>query len=194
MTIMSSSNQLSHQDSTSFNDQVTTNTDSLTIFDPIRYKILASTPEEKVRQELITCLVEELHYPPSLIIVEKGLKTLFPLLSRKEIRLPRRRPDLLVITPATYTDAEGKTYNLGEPRPLLLIECKARVINQQTLNQLLSYNYIIGSPCISVVCYKKQQTGFLNPKTHTLDFYPGLPCYSQLISYYLTLNSVQPIN
>lgn len=191
---MSSSNLPSPLDSISSNEQTSTNENSLTIFDPIRHKILASTPEEKVRQELIAFLIEELLYPPALIIVEKGLKTLFPLLARKTIRLPRRRPDLLVITPATHTNSEGKTYNLGHPKPLLLIECKARVINQQTVNQLLSYNYIIGAPCLSLVCYKKQQTGFLNPKTQTLDFYPGLPSYSQLLSYYLTLNSAQPIN
>ncbi|BAE81626.1 conserved hypothetical protein [Chlamydia felis Fe/C-56] len=190
---MSSSNLLSPQDSTSSSEQ-TPITDSFKVFDPIRDKILASTPEEKVRQELITFLIEELLYPPSLIIVEKGLKTLFPLLTRKNIRPPRRRTDLLVITPTTYTNLEGKTYNLGNPKPLLLIECKARVINQQTFNQLLSYNYIIGAPCLSVVCYQKQQTGFLNPKTQTLDFYPGLPSYSQLLSYYLTLNSAQPVN
>ncbi|MEF9519405.1 type I restriction enzyme HsdR N-terminal domain-containing protein [Chlamydia crocodili] len=191
---MSSSSLSSPQDFTSSNEQISTNADSLTIFDPIRHKILASTPEEKVRQELIAFLIEELLYPSSLIIVEKGLKTLFPLLTRKNIRLPRRRPDLLVITPATYTNFEGKTYNLGNPKPLLLIECKARVINQQTMNQLLSYNYIIGAPCLSVVCYRKQQTGFLNPKTQTLDFYPGLPSYPQLLSYYLKLNSLQSIN
>ncbi|QVE48708.1 type I restriction enzyme HsdR N-terminal domain-containing protein [Chlamydia crocodili] len=191
---MSSSSLSSPQDFTSSNEQISTNPDSLKIFDPIRHKILASTPEEKVRQELIAFLIEELLYPPSLIIVEKGLKTLFPLLTRKDIRLPRRRPDLLIITPATYTNLEGETYNLGNPKPLLLIECKARVINQQTINQLLSYNYIIGAPCLSVVCYRKQQTGFLNPKTQTLDFYPGLPSYPQLLSYYLKLNSAQSIN
>ncbi|MEF9496654.1 type I restriction enzyme HsdR N-terminal domain-containing protein [Chlamydia sp. 04-14] len=191
---MSSSSLSSPQDFTSSNEQILTNAESLKIFDPIRHKILASTPEEKVRQELIAFLIEELLYPPSLIIVEKGLKTLFPLLNRKDIRLPRRRPDLLVITPATYTNLEGETYNLGNPKPLLLIECKARVINQQTINQLLSYNYIIGAPCLSVVCYRKQQTGFLNPKTQTLDFYPGLPSYPQLLSYYLKLNSVQSVN
>ncbi|WP_348663697.1 type I restriction enzyme HsdR N-terminal domain-containing protein [Chlamydia vaughanii] len=185
---MSSSNLLSHQDSTSYNEALPI-PGSLKIFDPIRHKTLTSTPEEEVRQELITFLIEELLYPPNLIIVEKGLKTLFPLLNRKDIHLPRRRPDLLVVTPITYTSPQGETHTFGDPKPLLLIECKARVINQQTINQLLSYNYIIGAPCLSVVCHKKQQTGFVNPQTKTLDFYPGLPSYTQLLSYYLTLNS-----
>lgn len=161
---------------------------ALRLFDPLRQKTLVSTPEEEVRQQLITFLIEDLHYPPNLLIIEKRLTSLSPLLARQTPRfLKKLRTDLLVVTPVTYTNPEGKTYHLGQPHPLLLIECKARVINQNTLNQLLSYNYIIGAPCLSIVCHNKQKTGFLNPQTHLFDFYPGLPSYSQLLTYYLDL-------
>lgn len=183
---MSSSNPLSLQDSITSRKQKSP--PAFKLFDPLRHKILVSTPEEEVRQKLIAFLIEELHYPTNLIIIEKGLATLSPLLQQRPSHYPKkRRPDLLITTPVTYTTAEGKAYNLGQPHPLLLIECKARVINQRTLNQLLSYNYIIGAPCLAIVCYNKQKTGFLNPKTHLFNFYPGLPSYSQLLTYYLHL-------
>lgn len=162
------------------------------LFDPIRNKALECTPEERVRQDLLFLLIHKLNYPKHLLIVEKELKTLFPLLARKRARLPRRRPDILVITPKTYTDPTGETFHLGEPKPLLLIECKAQVINQNTLIQLLSYNYIIGASCLAIASKKKQLTGFLNPKTQNLDFYPGLPEYSQLLRYYCSLNTLAP--
>ncbi|VVT43382.1 hypothetical protein BOKEGFJH_00929 [Chlamydia avium] len=182
---MSSSNQLSPQDSTSHREKPSP---TLKIFDPLRHKILVSTPEEEVRQKLIAFLIKDLHYPPNSFIIEKGLATLSPLLQKKHTFYSKKhRLDLLVTTPITYTNAEGKIYNLGKPHPLLLIECKAHAINQRTLNQLLSYNYIIGAPCLSIVCYNKQKTGFLNPQTHLFDFYPGLPSYSQLLTYYLHL-------
>ncbi|EPP35463.1 type I restriction enzyme R domain family protein [Chlamydia ibidis] len=163
------------------------NDSKLKIFDPIRYKNLHVTPEECVRQGLLTFLTDELGYPKNLIIVEKGLRTLLPLLNCKDTYLPKRRPDVLVITPTTYIDDMNKQHDFGHPKPLWLIECKAEVINQKTINQVLSYNYVIGAPCLSVVSYNKQKTGFINPETQTLDFYPGLPSYSQLISYYLKI-------
>lgn len=158
----------------------------LTLFDPIRYKIVASTPEEEVRQKLISFLIHELAYPPHLIIIEKGLHTLRPLLKRTQLHIPKRRPDLLVMTPTTCTVA-SQTYHLGDPQPLLLIECKASILNTSAINQVLSYNYMIGAPCLSLVSQNKQQTGFLYPDKNTLDFYPGLPNYTQLLTHYLNI-------
>ncbi|WP_201456639.1 type I restriction enzyme HsdR N-terminal domain-containing protein [Chlamydia sp. 17-3921] len=162
------------------------------IFDPIRNKSLDCTPEEKVRQNLLSLLVHKLHYPEKLIIVEKELRTLLPLFTRKDAHLPKRRPDLLIVTPQIYTNCKGDTYKFGNPRPLLLIECKARIINQNTLIQLLSYNYILGTCCLAIVSRDKQLTGFINPRTQTLNFYSGLPEYTQLLNYYCSLNSNYP--
>ncbi|AAD18727.1 type I restriction enzyme HsdR N-terminal domain-containing protein [Chlamydia pneumoniae] len=158
------------------------------IFDPIRNRELVSTPEEKVRQRLLSFLMHKLNYPKKLIIIEKELKTLFPLLMRKGTLIPKRRPDILIITPPTYTDAQGNTHNLGDPKPLLLIECKALAVNQNALKQLLSYNYSIGATCIAMAGKHSQVSALFNPKTQTLDFYPGLPEYSQLLNYFISLN------
>ncbi|SPN73708.1 hypothetical protein C10C_0549 [Chlamydia serpentis] len=158
------------------------------LFDLIRNRELLSTPEEKVRQELLFLLTCKLNYPRNLIIIEKELKTLLPLLARKGTLLPKRRPDILIITPPLYIDAEGISHNLGDPKPLLLIECKALNINQSALKQVLSYNYCIGATCLAMASKRTQLSALFNPKTHTLNFYPGLPEYSQLLKYFASLN------
>lgn len=157
------------------------------IFDSIRNKNLEALPEEVVRQELINFMVKELTYPSELIIVEKGLKTLRPFFSSSARMLPKRRTDILVLTPPYYVFPCGEVRRLGSPKPLLLIECKARVINHQSKLQLLSYNYTIGAPCVALVSHNNQETGFINPETKSLDFYPGLPTYSYLVTYYIAL-------
>ncbi|WP_100934547.1 type I restriction enzyme HsdR N-terminal domain-containing protein [Candidatus Chlamydia corallus] len=158
------------------------------IFDPIRNRELIPTPEEKVRQGLLFSLINTLNYPKQLIIIEKELKTLLPLLMDKGTPIPKRRPDIVIITPPTYTDPEGTTHNLGDPKPLLLIECKALTTNQNALKQLLSYNYSIGATCLAMASKHSQLSALFNPKTQTFDFYPGLPEYSQLLNYFISLN------
>jgi hypothetical protein len=88
------------------------------VYDPIRRKWIILTPEEHVRQYLLQYLMQHLHYPPSLIAVEKQL-TLGPL---------NKRFDIVV-------------YN-REHKPWLLAECKAPevMITEATLNQLLQYH------------------------------------------------------
>ncbi len=88
------------------------------IFDPVRRKNVALTPEEWVRQHTIQYLSVDLGYPLSLIAVEGGL-TLNEL---------KKRFDLLV-------------YNTtGEP--MLLVECKAPgvKITQAVFDQAARYN------------------------------------------------------
>jgi hypothetical protein len=93
------------------------------IFDIIRKKFVALTPEEWVRQHLIHELILK-NYSPSLIAVESGLI----------INKVQRRTDVLTFT------------NTGTP--FLLVECKAYNIelNEEVLNQTFQYNYQIKAP------------------------------------------------
>ncbi|HNB82585.1 MAG TPA: type I restriction enzyme HsdR N-terminal domain-containing protein [Chitinophagaceae bacterium] len=88
-----------------------------TIFDPVRKKYVALTPEEWVRQQLIHHLWKQKSVPLSLISVEK------------QIRLGNRirRYDIVVYK-----------HNL----PWLVIECKSESIalSDHVLQQLLAYN------------------------------------------------------
>lgn len=88
------------------------------VFDPVRRKFVALTPEEWVRQHVIRFLNEDRKYPLSLIHVEGGL----------EINNLKKRFDILVYN------------NLGKPE--LLVECKAPSvkISQAVFDQAARYN------------------------------------------------------
>ncbi len=98
------------------------------IFDGIRKKYVALTPEEWVRQHLIRYLTEEKGYPASLISVEMPLK----------YALMDKRSDVLV------NDRNG--------RPLMLVECKAPevAVTQKVFEQIAVYNLTIQAPCLMV--------------------------------------------
>lgn len=92
--------------------------DAVQIWDSVRQRYVALTPEEWVRQNLIAYLTDNLGYPKSLLTTEQGIK----------VALLAKRCDLLL-----YTSS-------GEV--LLLIECKRPTVQltQATLNQALRYN------------------------------------------------------
>lgn len=98
------------------------------VFDIVRKKYVALTPEEWVRQHFIHLMVNHLGYPKSLISLE------FPLIYFKS----GKRSDILL------SDRRGK--------PFLLVECKsARIkLGPQTLTQISTYNKIIKAPYIAV--------------------------------------------
>ncbi len=89
------------------------------VFDPVRKAWIVLTPEEHVRQRLISYLTEALHYPLPLMAVEKAL-----LIGGKKLRF-----DLVVYRRDTHL-------------PWLLAECKAPEIpvTESTLQQLLRYH------------------------------------------------------
>jgi hypothetical protein len=92
------------------------------IFDAVRRKYVALTPEEWVRQHVIHFLITEKNVPQNLIGVEKGLT----ILGRT------RRVDVVVF------DRSGQ--------PALLVECKAPTvaINPQVYTQAAVYTYGFG--------------------------------------------------
>jgi hypothetical protein len=96
------------------------------VWDPLRKKYIALTPEEWVRQQFIQHLVVFLKYPPALIAVERGIR--YNGLSK--------RIDLMVF------DAQGK--------PFLLAEFKSPevAISHNTLFQTALYNHEIKAPYV----------------------------------------------
>ena len=92
------------------------------IYDPLRKKYVALTPEEWVRQHFINYLIGFLGYPPGLIKTEASFR-LHGML---------RRADILV------HDRAGE--------PVLIVECKAPEvrINQDVFDQVINYNFSYG--------------------------------------------------
>jgi len=88
------------------------------IFDDLRKKFVALTPEEWVRQHFIRFLINVKHYPASLIAIEKQLV----------INSLKKRCDAVVYS----RNAE----------PLMIIEFKATTVSiaQQTFDQAAVYN------------------------------------------------------
>jgi len=93
------------------------------IFDIIRKKYVALTPEEWVRQHFISFLIEHRNYPKGLIKVESGLV----------FNKMKKRSDIIVY---------DQTLN-----PFLVVECKAasQPINQSTIDQASIYAFSLQS-------------------------------------------------
>jgi hypothetical protein len=98
------------------------------IFDFVRKKFVALTPEEWVRQNFIRYLVEEKNYPATLIAVEKGL----------QVSKRSKRTDIVVY---------GRMGN-----PLVIIECKAPEvkITESVFDQIVRYNMTLQSDFLIV--------------------------------------------
>jgi len=101
-----------------FRFRIVDNEGKFSIFDPVRKRYVALTPEEWVRQHVIQYLVQEKQVPLSLIRAEA------------EIRLynTRKRFDLAVY------DRNGQA--------MLVVECKAPSVplSQEVLDQAVRYN------------------------------------------------------
>jgi hypothetical protein len=90
------------------------------IFDSIRKKYVALTPEEWVRQNFLQYLIQDRNFPASLIAVEAGLT----------YNQLKKRTDVLVY------DKQGNPY--------LMVECKAPdvKITQDAFDQIARYNMV----------------------------------------------------
>ena len=95
--------------------------DGRTIWDPLRKKEVALTPEEQVRQWCIRVLAEQMQVPMHMMMSEVGFR-----LAGKQLRA-----DILVY------DRSAK--------PLLVVECKRPqvALTQEVLDQAIRYNIVL---------------------------------------------------
>ncbi len=98
------------------------------VFDGIRKRWVALTPEEWVRQHFIQYLLQTKEYPAAMIAIEKKMM-LGELIKRFDILVYDNRH-----------------------KPWLMVECKSAdvVLNDDTLHQLLRYNIAIPVPFLVV--------------------------------------------
>lgn len=129
------------------------------LWDPLRKKLVAHTPEEEVRQRLIFHLLAERSFPPPLMAVERSLR----LFGRM------RRFDLLVF------DRTGK--------PLLVAECKAptEVLSPSVLTQTLQYNYVLSAPWILLTNGEQLAVALHQPPKETV-WHQSIPTYEDLLT------------
>lgn len=123
------------------------------IFDPVRKKYVALTPEEWVRQHFVQYLVNELNYPASLIAIEKGLT----------YNRQQKRSDVVV-------------YNTSG-NPVLIVECKAPevAITEAVFHQVAAYNMTLKVPLLVVTNGLKHYCCRINHEEKSYAFLPEIP-------------------
>lgn len=112
----------------SFDTKIRKKGDVLEIFDPLRKKYVALTPEEWVRQHFVHYLIAEKQFPGSLIANEAGIK----------LNSLSKRCDTVV-------------YN-RQLNPIMIIEYKRPdvTITQEVFDQVTRYNSVLKVPYIVV--------------------------------------------
>lgn len=123
------------------------------VFDPLRKRFVALTPEEEVRQKVLYLLVEQLHVPAGLLAVEYSLK----------VNGLDKRCDAVVF---------GK-----EGSPLMIVECKAPNVklSEKVLDQAVRYHsalmprYLMLYNGESCYCFKVTEGG-LQPLNYLPDY------------------------
>ncbi len=127
------------------------------VFDPIRRKNVALTPEEALRQLVVQYLLDAKQYPATHIRVEIGLT----------LNGMPRRCDIAVFDP--------------QLRPWLLIECKSPKVplEQAAFEQVARYNFVFQAPFLAITNGEATFCAYLDHKRNTFAFLSDLPPYPQ---------------
>ena len=125
------------------------------IFDVIRKRFVALTPEEWVRQHVVHFLMKERQVPSGRMNVEVALETLGLL----------RRADIVVFN------------NLGQPA--VIVECKAPTvkITQETFDQIARYNMALKAPYLVVTNGLTHFCCYIDTEKQTYHFLEAIPDY-----------------
>jgi len=131
------------------------------IFDPIREMLIIATPEEVVRQKIIQFLHDEMNVPRQMIEVE------VPLSHFKE--KAKGRADIVVF---------GLDSN-KERIPLVVIECKASILNDYTIDQVTRYDSVLGAN--TIITTNGKFIKIMNKHGKSYRNLAAIPTYNQLI-------------
>lgn len=132
--------------------------DDVSIFDRLRKKFVALTPEENVRQHFVEYLIKERAFPAGLMnneiaIVQNGIK---------------RRCDTVVF------DRTGE--------PLMIVEYKAPhvKITQEVFNQIYRYNLVLKVKYLVVTNGMVNYCCIVDYENRRCHFLPNIPLYDSL--------------
>jgi len=128
------------------------------VYDRVRDKYVALTPEEVVRQHFVSWLIDGLHYPASHISNEVSLK----------FNGMARRADTFIA---------GRK---GEP--LMVVEYKAPdvKITQDVFDQIARYNSVFKARYIAVSNGLNHYCCVMDQAAGSYHFIPGIPDYNDL--------------
>ena len=125
------------------------------VFDPLRKKHVALTPEERVRQFFINWLHTERGWPLQLMASEYSIK-----LGRKSLRC-----DIVAFN--------------RELVPQIIVECKAPDVElgRAVLEQVAAYNLVLKVPCLVVTNGKRTYVCSYSCATGKYEFVGDIPSY-----------------
>lgn len=128
------------------------------IFDPIRKKYVERTPEEEVRQGVISSLLEIMEVPATHIAVEQGFK----------FNGLQYRADIIVY---------GR-----DLAPAMLVECKAPSVKltDSVIDQVVRYNMILGVTHIMITNGKRTFLCKLDGDSGRYEFLSSIPKYDEI--------------
>ena len=128
------------------------------IFDEVRKKYVALTPEEWVRQHFIMYLINQKQVPAGLIILEKQL-----IMNKMS-----RRPDILI------HNRQGEA--------VMIVECKAPEVNitQDTFDQVARYNSVLSVQYLVVTNGLQHFCCQMDYKGNTYRFLEDIPEYDEM--------------
>ena len=129
-----------------------------TVFDPVRKRHVAATPEEAVRQAVLRYLMDVLRVPANLIGVEFSLASLEPG--------NMRRADIVVWRPGS-----------GQLAPWLLVECKEPRVRIDDAVAFQAADYLKRIPCRFVMLSNGPDTRYLEKDANGYRLIAGLPFY-----------------
>ena len=131
----------------------------MSVFDRLRKRYVALTPEEWVRQHFVDYLIEEKQFPAALMANEVSL-------TQNGIK---RRCDTLV------ADREGQ--------PLVIVEYKAPEIEitQQVFDQIVRYNMVLRARYLMVSNGMSHYCCQIDYENNTYSFLNDIPKYAELL-------------
>lgn len=143
--------------------------------DPIRQKLIYITPEETVRQQVISHLLYDLKVPADMISVEENL-------AHYGIKSIRR------------TDITIKCLTKeGDLIPIAVIECKAPGIGlgDKVAEQLSFYSDTLGCDYAMMINDIEYQCFHYNEDTQQYDLVEALPCYEDMLENKYTIQPLE---
>lgn len=139
----------------------------------VRKEWVAATPEEVVRQNLISRMCGQLGFLPGGLSLEKSLDQI-PHVAHQIHRPPLRRADIIYFAKGIHPH-----YDLY---PLLLIECKAIKLSPKVINQVTGYNHYLQAYFVCIANQTEVRTGWYDPQTKDYRFVDRLPSYKELMA------------
>lgn len=129
------------------------------VYDSVRKKFVALTPEEWVRQHFIHYLADHRNVPRSLIAIEASLR----------YHRLKKRSDIVVY---------GK-----DGAPCLIVECKAPevMVTQAVFDQVAMYNMALKVPFLAVTNGMVHFACYIDHESGKIIFLKEIPEYEQML-------------